>query len=349
MNRFENVSVLRLVGRSGGRGLALIVAMGLAAGTVWGQAEAPPAGAGREKPADAAAVEMPALDISMKSEPLEVLSTGSEPRHEIRFSAKAGSVFTATMEMQLTMTQDMGGQTQTIAMPNAITVMTLTCTDVSKTGDMSFTAEVTDARIQPEADTPAMVATAMKRAVEGLKGTRMSMKITPTGQMLESELKMVEGADKNLAGTVDSLRQSMSQMMTMIPSEAMGVGGKWRQVQKMRVSGVATDQTVEFTVSRVDESGTDLEMTMTQSAPEQDMKLPGMAGLGPKVRLVSMSGSNSGTMRIERGLPMAQRVSSRGKTDQTLRMQMGETTSDFKQSMAIVMSIAVEPKDGGAK
>lgn len=325
---------------------------GLAGGVAWaGSGDEPTkdgAGVAPASPAATDAGKGPAADEA-KTGVLEVLSTGQEPRRQLRLTAEPGRVFDMTMGMKMSVTQKIGDQENTIPLPESVSTMAVSVTDVAPDGEMTITMGITDMTFKADASGSPAMAAAAKAAASGLKGTKVSMKLLPTGTTRATNLVPGEGMDKQASALMESLTQSANQMAPALPTEAMGVGGKWRQSLRTTMIGITMEQITEFTVVGMDDRGVDLELQVTQTASEQDLKLPGMPMGDIKVRLLSSTGTGTGTMRIEPGVPVAARAQSSVKVEQTMRTTMGEMVSDVKQISSNEMTLRTEAKDGGGK
>jgi hypothetical protein len=190
----------------------------------------------------------------------------------------------------------------------------------------------------PTPDANPMVMSQLRSSLEGIRGLRGSGAVTPRGAMLDTEIEMGPGADPQIAQFVESMRQSMRQLVVPLPEEPVGAGAKWTALQHMELNKMEIFQVAQFEMLSRDGDDIALKVSIEQGAPPQKVQAPGMPP-GAKVRLDKMRSGGEGQMKISL---TALTPTSDVKLDSDIAMTVeaaGEKI-DMKMNMTVRMTIA---------
>jgi len=280
---------------------------------------------------------------------VEVISAGDEPRTELRWTASVGDVWRVTMSMDMTSKVKNAevDEPGSLAMPVIETAMDVTVKGVEADGTMSLLYSVGEMNAKKKEGVTLMMLGVMQRSLQQMRGMSANVRMSGVGKTEFSAWSTPEGLDPNVAALMNDSMKNAEQFVAMFPLQPVGVGAKWRTAGPLTVGGMTIDQVQEFTVNRIDsDGGVELAVTVTQSAKEQDLVIPGMATADMKMRVLSMSGTSSGTMKIQRGMPMAKDSTLRGTSQQKQRITIGGESSEIDQTTDLEVKVKTERKGG---
>ncbi|MFQ5930463.1 MAG: hypothetical protein ACE5MK_12270, partial [Acidobacteriota bacterium] len=107
----------------------------------------------------------------------------------------------------------------------------------------------------------------------------------------------------DLTQMIQSMKQSMEQMSVPLPEEAVGVGAKWKTLQRVHRRGMTLYQVGSFELMRVDGPSMTLGVTVEQFGPKQDLSVPGQPP-GMRAELVSTKSKGRSQMTLDLHSPV---------------------------------------------
>ena len=275
---------------------------------------------------------------------LELLELGTAPRSKLRYTFKRGQSDELELTQKMTLSMRLGNEVmpETPA-PETTLVIKLDITDlVDDVATARFS--ITDATMSwgPRASLGA--GAGVERLVDDLKSYSGTQRVDRRG-VLRSFAQDTSGiTNPQISQMMNSMEQSMTQMMAPLPEEAVGQGAKWRTVTRADQFGLKLNQTALFEVQSIDDEGVDLKVVLSQSAPAGKLSAPGLPP-GVAVDLVSMHSSGEAKMRID-----LERLIPRSDMNMSVKMKMSvpdiEETGAGEQimDMTINMVMRVVPR-----
>ena len=263
---------------------------------------------------------------------LTLLEAGTEPRQRLEYQLSAGVKQSFELRMKMNMGMEMSGTKMPIPeIPAFIMVMDLEVSAVTPDGEATWSAKINKAEMEAGGD-PSM-ARAMGSSLDSLKGMSYRGKLARNGRMSGLEIDLPGTLPPQLTQMVDSMKQQMQQMTMPFPEEAVGIGARWKVAQKVALTGFAIDSSIENKLVAREGSRAVIEVTMSQSAPAQKMKLPGMP---VDADLTHLSGKGGGKMTY--GLSRAPWPED---VEMNLDMDMGMAVEQNGQRQELGMSIGM--------
>jgi hypothetical protein len=303
-----------------------------------------PSGPPAEAAKAPAAVDQPVIKLLEPGTP--------EGRRRLRFTPTAGSEMSWEIVIRMNMTISLKKESgEEIPMPDAgkspaIRVpMKVVIDKVDDSGDIHYTAvfekfeAVAEEGVEPQRIE--MVNAAMKQA-GGMKGT-----VVATNRGIVKEGKFGgDNLEPSMAQLLDSMNQSIRQASLPVPEEEVGVGAKWSVIQKPRIGGFTQEITAIYTIRSMTADGVVCEVTMSQSAASQKIKLPEGA---PKsdITLESLVGAGSGKVELTSDSPMP--LHSSMKAEANLEMTLRDGPEPFKMKQKVVTEMTFERQKPVAK
>lgn len=256
---------------------------------------------------------------------------------QIRFQFKEGDTQQIIMTMKLSMAQSMGGNAAgpAMAMPALTIPVTSTIVGVNEKG-ASF--EMVLGSITTAAEDNSPMAQMFAGAMKQLEGMKITGLVDDRGQKSNIEVESAAASNPQLAGQIQSIRNSLTQMTPPLPEEPIGVGATWSYVLDAESNGVKASNTSTLKLVRRDGNALALTMNTSVHADAQKLTNPGMP---PGAELLGMQGKGSGesTILLNRVFPAAMEGKTNVQID--IKATMGQT--EMSMSQTIDMQLAVEP------
>lgn len=234
---------------------------------------------------------------------VELVSTGGEPRTELRYDVAAVTPQMVNMDMNMSLTMGMAGQSFDQAMPTIRMVVSVMDPEVNADGNLRLGIEMGGMRlIDNGAAIDPMMRAELDAALGQMDGFRGTMVMDDRGNLINSNFDLA-GVAPALRQQLESSMQTMQQSVIPLPEEAVGVGARWSADMSVSMNGMSLSQTASYEVTEMGDGYVVIASTISQSAEHQTITLPDMPGTS--VELTSYNGSGSGSMnvRFDRAMP----------------------------------------------
>jgi len=267
---------------------------------------------------------------------IKLVEPGAEPRNALRFHPKAGDKQSMLLTMKIAMGVKIGeAENPPMKLPTIKMAMDVMIKDVASNGDINYEIVMSDADIEPDPEVIAQVAEAMKTALAGAKGLSGSGTISSRGVNKVTNIKAPEGADPQLTQFIDQMKETMSRVATPLPEEPVGPGAKWEVKTPVKSQGMTINQTEQFELASIDGDRAAAKTTTTQTASNQKIQNPMMAGA--KVDMSKMTGKGTGEVTLDLAHILPVEASAEYHQDMAMSMSNGGQ----KQTMAMKMDLSL--------
>ena len=278
---------------------------------------------------------------------VKLLDAGASPRKALRLTSKKGDKQSAVMTMKINQEMVIRGQKIPVpATPAMKFTMDVAITDVAENGDISFQYVYPAVALVEEDGVAAQTKELMEGMLKSMEGLKGSGVVTSRGFAKSAEIEMPENVAPQIKAMVDSMKESMSKMSSPLPEEAIGVGGKWSVTQAITSNGMTMQQTSTHTLKAIKGDTFEVDIELTQSAEDQEMKAPGLPP-GTKMTLKSLESTGSGEMSLSTKdlFPVSEM-----KTQSKMSMEMdaGGQIQPIDANLTIEMSITAPASDKAA-
>jgi hypothetical protein len=331
---------------------ALIV--GIIAGGLWGNIAAPlvkpvvaepntqPTVQPNIQPSIKPAVQ-PTTPIIPTTAKLEVLDLGAEPRRELKFSPRANSKQSITMTMDMSMAMTMG---ETPLPKTAIPKMVIKVDAIVKAIDAagniqcSFVYRDIQAIATPETS-PEMLA-AMNKSVKSMVGVQLDLVMSNNGQVVTKKLILPKTVDPMVKKMLEQFDKSIEQLSNQLPPGKLGLGAKWKMNNTIKTSGLELVQSSTAEIVEINDTGITIKTHIIQSAPTQDLVLPGGLAPGVKSKLMSLTSTGDGTyvMKFDSLLPITGKISTTSDSKISIQMAADQPPTNMSTQMSIDLNIS---------
>ncbi len=202
-----------------------------------------------------------------------VTEAGAAPQEDLSYSFATGVKETTVMKMDMAMKMDLGGgKSQDLPIPQIEMALDMeTAKKKEANGDIGVIGTVSSVAVNPSAD-PAQqqVAGAMKGALAGLKGMKMTYTVTRKGRSRDAKVELPPDASAETKQMVNQMKSSLESMMAPLPDEPVGQGAKWLVVSRV-ASGADIIQWTTYTLKKRSGSKVELEALVKQLAASSAM------------------------------------------------------------------------------
>lgn len=266
---------------------------------------------------------------------VKLLNAGAEPRTVLQLHPKAGDQQKLGLTLKMAMEMQVGDmQNQAVKLPAFKMPMDVTVKTVSPEGDITYETVMGEPSVAEEGGGPA--ADAIKNSLASLKGLTGTGLISSRGILKNSDVKAVPGADPNLKQAIDQMKESLSQMATPFPEEAVGLGAKWEVSKPIKSQGMTLNQTTTYELLSVDGDHITAKSAFVQNASNQKIQSPAMPGM--KIDLTKMTGRGTGELQLD----LAQLLPSMATADSHSEFSMGMNAGGQKQSMNMKVDLSLK-------
>lgn len=269
-----------------------------------------------------------------------LLEAGTDPK-PLRLKLTKGQSVTAEMIMKMSMKMDINGmKPPQVALPPTRMLMKMTVTDVMA-DTFNYTFEVTEAAPMKAEGVQPTVMEAMSKALKNAVGLKGKGTIDDRGMNKGATFDLPPNMDPQTRQLMDGMRDAVGRMSAPLPTEPVGVGGKWKVAQQLAQNGMTLDQTATYTVKAIDGDTLTFDVAVEMNAKAQEVKAPGMPA-GATMMLESMRGSGGGTtvQSLKSLLPELAKV----KIDTSMKSTVKAGGQSQKMAMDMTMDVTIRPK-----
>lgn len=283
---------------------------------------------------DQPAPQPPAAEVAPQRPVVTLLEPGqAEGRRQLRFVPAAGAVETMVMRMKMGMSMSMGGQEMP---PSSLPAQEMTARiavdKVDENGDIHYSMEFVDAKVVADDQTPPPMKAVMDAAMSKLVGIHGKAHVSSRGITLGGQIEGGDEMDPQSRQLLESMNQSLQQLSSPVPEEAVGVGAKWQVVLNPRIGGFTQTVTTVYTLTSLSAESAKVDLAVTQTAAEQPLESPSLPP-GAKATIKSVNGSGTGSLEItfSRITPTASAMTT--KTDVSMTFGAEGQVSEMKQTV----------------
>ncbi|MEM7727332.1 MAG: DUF6263 family protein [Cyanobacteria bacterium P01_A01_bin.45] len=276
---------------------------------------------------------------------IKILQYGSEPKQKLRLKPVAGTEQKSTMTLDMNMSMSVKGrQVPNIKLPGTLVNIDTKVTKVEPNGDVYYEFVYSDIEVTKKAEVQPELVKAMESKIKQLKGIKGEGIIDERGNTKKIDIDLTQLKDPTLKPMLEQLSNSLSQMSSSIPNEAVGVGAQWLVTNQITSNGINITQLETYELISIENGVATTKVTLEQQGkPNQEINLPGLPK-GAKVTLKSYSGSGEGESQF--GLGRLMPIKSVVNMNSNVQMS-AKPRADAKETMMnqkIIMKMSIESK-----
>jgi hypothetical protein len=272
---------------------------------------------------------------------IRLIDPGASPRRVLRFAPSRGTSARMTAQMKVGVSFDLGGSQIPIQMPPMDMSFDVLVADVTTA---TFVTVSTLTAVDLDENAPSTLGPAFNEGVQRMVGMRVTQRLNRNGLVESSETTLPDGAAPQLQQTMDSMKQSMSEMNPGFPEKAIGVGARWVVTTHPENNAIAVDQSTTYELASLEGDRGTVSIDLVQSAEPQDVKVPNTTGMQTHLESLASHGTGTISFDLARAVPPASNFAMSTDMDMTITSRSGQTTK-ARMKMTIEMiesSAAVE-------
>ena len=270
----------------------------------------------------------------------ELLAPGAAPRRVLRLELAPG-LTTVALTTDLDLTQRSGGTTTKVPSPAVRQVVAFRVGPFTGgSAEISFAfrssrvvranTDLTDAQVASIDQAYATVA--------GIGGTG---RIDEQGHLTDFRYRIPAGVTPTVRAYLTKLQDQFQDLTVPLPTEAVGVGARWRTTRTLISSGVAITQETTYTLTSLTDTAMGYTSVVTQTAHDQEMELPGLP-TGTRARLVSARGTGQAAGSTP-FTSLAATAHSSSTVTQVIDLTAGGKTQRLTQDVGVTLDVAPAP------
>ena len=231
---------------------------------------------------------------------LEVISTGTGNKEKLRFISKVGTKQTINVTLNKDTLMSIGEFKMPRAkLPAYLLQLDSTVTKVDSNGDIHYDIEYSDVKIQGDAQTKPQLIKVISQQIGQLENFKGSAIIDNQGRTKKINYIIPETVDVNIKFLVEQLSNSLQQLSSPVPEEAVGIGAKWQVSSDTSINGINLRQTTTYELVNVKDSVATLNVNLQQKETSpQVIDYPGLP-LDGILTLQSFKAKAKGKVTIE--------------------------------------------------
>jgi hypothetical protein len=134
------------------------------------------------------------------------------------------------------------------------------------------------------------------------------------------------------------MTDSMQQLSSLLPEEAIGIGGQWRVTESLTVSGMTITQAATYQLVSLKNGVATVNASLTQQAVPQTINLANMpSGVSYNLKSYAAQGQSQTTMSFNAIMPTSSSMS----LTSTSAMEMKQTGATQPMQIGTKMSMQI--------
>ncbi|MCL1466156.1 DUF6263 family protein [Argonema galeatum] len=275
---------------------------------------------------------------------VELLTPGNEPRQELRFKPQVNAKQTATMTMKMDMAMSIGGQSMpSFNSPAAVITMETVVNKIEPNGDIHYQFNYANVDVVGNPDTPPQAIEAMRTQMKKMVGFNGTVIVDERGQTKESRFNFTPEIEESSKRSIQQMSNSIEQLSSPLPKEAIGPGAKWRVSGLLSLNGMNITQTTTYELVNIQGNVATIKSTVEQNAGSQNLSSSSMpAGTSLTVKSFTSQGQGEMKMRLDQLMPITSTASMRANMEANMRNP--RTNQEMTMGSQVSMEITLESK-----
>jgi hypothetical protein len=271
-----------------------------------------------------------------------LLASGSAPRAEMRLALTPASVHEGELVLSQSVEQTLDGNPNaSVSLPPVQFTQTTTVESVAADGNAEITYTYGDVGVVDDGSVSEATRQQLETALEPLTEVTGRATVTPRNEFLESSVEGTESLPDQTARIVDQIGQQSSSLAAPFPSEAVGVGARWRATTTFEASGIRLRQQYEYRLRARDGNRVTLDIDFVQTAPRQRANVPGLPA-SARVQITGwrVTGSGNSTLELTTPFPAELQTHAAGTQEFSVRYRGDSGTLSQRVALDITASSA---------
>ena len=268
---------------------------------------------------------------------VELVAGGKAAQQPLRLAPATGASQRSTMTVGFAVQQS-GVSSASVKPPPVRATVQTTLQGTTPEGNLQVAFSYPSFDVLRGGDASASERRRIEQAFTGLSGLSGQLTLTPQGVLVDSSLNVPPNLDPSVSSLVSQLGDQLRTLSVPFPTEAVGVGGRWRATTQLALNGIQAQQVYEYTLKKRTGNKLVIGVSGTQTAGRQTVELPNVAsGAQLEVRKFKTTFRGENTVELTNLLPTAGEVRSEG--DQTFGIQAGNDSGTLSQHLTVRLMV----------
>ncbi|MBF2005044.1 MAG: hypothetical protein IGS49_06155 [Chlorogloeopsis fritschii C42_A2020_084] len=277
-----------------------------------------------------------------KQPQIELLNPGTGAKQQLRFKPPVKFKQAAIMTMNMDMAMSIAGQALP-AFKQPATVMTLqtAVTKIAPNGDIHYEFSYSDIDFVGDTNLPPQVLNTVRSQIQNIRGIKGSAIVDNRGYTRKVNLVLPTGLDPNLKQMMQQMSNSLEQLSSPLPQQAVGIGSRWRVTSTVNINGMNLKQIATYQLVNLKNGVATLNIGVEQLAsPSQKLTAPGLPP-GVTLTLKSYNGKGQGQaiVPLNKLMPIRSTMSLRSNSEMTQTNPGSVEETPINQKLSMTMSI----------
>ena len=236
---------------------------------------------------------------------VRLLEGGAEPRTDLSYAFVKGAAQKMAMGMDMAVgIKTKAGSAPQMPMPRMTMTFDTVPADKNASGEFRIDSRLVGVSVDPNGAQQEQMARALRPAIEAMKGLGMAYWVTPKGHVHDVKLDIPASVPAAAQQIMSGMSQSFESMVTPLPQEPVGVGGRWQVVSRLNSGGADILQSAIYTLRSAERARAGLDVTIVQLAASDTIRTAQMpAGMSAKVKSWSSGGSGNTQVDLKSAAP----------------------------------------------
>lgn len=180
---------------------------------------------------------------------------------------------------------------------------------------------------------------AIRTSLAQFQGFSGEYTLSATGGVLANRFQIPSTVNSTLRSLLQQVSGQSSQLTVPLPTQAIGIGARWRGTTQLKAAGISVHQTYEYTLRSREGSRLTLDVHYIQTAPRQKVGASGApSGTSIDVTSYHVEGRGSTVVDLSQVLPVNGHIAASGR--QEFRVKQGSQSGTLAQTVAVGIDIA---------
>lgn len=163
--------------------------------------------------------------------------------------------------------------------------------------------------------------------------------VSTTGAVLSSSVAIPPSANATVRTLLQQLSNQSSQLSVPLPTQAVGIGARWRATTHLSAVGVELSQTYEYTLVRHEGTRLTLEVGYTQTGARQPAAFPGLpAGVTAELTGWNITGTGTTVLDLSQVIAVEGHLEAQGREE--FRFDQGAQSETLDQHVKFGFDVA---------
>ncbi|MCB9656557.1 MAG: hypothetical protein H6726_02820 [Sandaracinaceae bacterium] len=227
---------------------------------------------------------------------VRLVSAGAEPRAELRYAAAIGTREAVMVTTRSSTDLEMGFGVQVTRLPATRVIVEMGPVGDAGAGRLMVAFHFTALEVVPTEGVSPDVVARLQREFSPIVGLQGYQLIDRQGLGTAVDIVIPPGTPTALAEQIQALRRNLHDLFAPFPAEPVGLGAVWEVRTQVETNHILAEQVTTYTLTARAGEEISLGVTLTQTAPGQDLPAPQP---GVRARLDSLQATGTGSMDLK--------------------------------------------------